>query len=91
MINEIDNIYLHFPFYLHGILFICSKMYVTNWALMIEAYQAGLFNLSLKLLIRNRHYSDGRNNKLKLPKFEIEQTQKESKTTLERTPIFQSE
>ena len=66
-------------------------MYVTNWALMIEAYQAGLFNLSLKLLIRNRHYSDGRNNKLKLPKFEIEQTQKESKTTLERTPIFQSE
>lgn len=66
-------------------------MYVTNWALMIEDYQAGLFNLSLKLLIRNRHYSNGRNNKLKLPKFEIEQTRKESKTTLEQTPIFQSE
>lgn len=45
----------------------------------------------MQLLLRNLHYSNDSNKKIKLPKYKYEQTQKENKHLSEQTPIFQSE
>lgn len=45
----------------------------------------------MQLLLRNFHYSSDSNKKIKLPKYEYEQTQKENKHISEQTPTILSE